>query len=128
MNYLLDTHALLWWRLEPARLSPLARATIQDGSNQLYWSAASTWECSVKASMGRLILPDPPAVFFPRVIEEEGLVALPVNHAHAAAVADLPLHHRDPFDRLLIAQAKLEGLALLSCDAIVRLYGVTVLW
>ncbi|MBI4872341.1 MAG: type II toxin-antitoxin system VapC family toxin [Candidatus Riflebacteria bacterium] len=128
MSFLLDTHALLWWLFEPARLSPLALETMKGGGNRLYWSAASTWEAAIKVGLGRLTLPGPARLFFPKILEEEGLIALPVNHGHAAAVADLPPHHRDPFDRLLVAQAQFEELALLSADPSLRLYDVKVVW
>jgi PIN domain nuclease of toxin-antitoxin system len=128
VKYLLDTHTLLWWLFEQSRLSPRADAVLRGGANTLLWSAVGTWECAIKARAGKLKLPYPVSEFFPRVIAEEALVALPVTHAHAAAVADLPDHHRDPFDRLLVAQAMIEGAVLVSCDPSIRLYGVEVVW
>lgn len=128
MRYLIDTHVLLWWLFEAERLSQQARETIQDRKNQLVWSAASTWEASIKASLGKLKLPGPAREFIPKIIEEEGLIPLSIHHAHAAAVQDLPHHHGDPFDRLLIAQAQLEEVPILSGDRALRLYDVPVHW
>ncbi len=124
MRLLLDTQVLLWWRRDDARLGADARALFAAGQHELLWSAASSLEIAIKASIGRLRVPRAVSAWLPAVIDEEGLTPLPVLHKHAHAVADLPLHHRDPFDRLVVAQAIVEGVALLTSDAILKRYPV----
>ena len=119
-GYLLDTHVLLWWLAEPERLSAEARAVIADGSNALRFSAAGAWEMAIKKSLGRLDYPGNLA----EVLAANRIEPLPVTVADALAVADLPLHHRDPFDRMQIAQARLEGLAIITRDPEFDAYGV----
>lgn len=125
-GYLLDTHVLLWWLGDSARLSPRVRDVLADGTQRLVWSAASTWELAIKFKLGKLSLPDPLETMIPRVLAEQGLSSLPVEQSHAARVAGLPFHHRDPFDRLLISQAQLEALTLLSVDSGLRCGGCMV--
>jgi PIN domain nuclease of toxin-antitoxin system len=128
VRFLLDTHVLLWALADDPRLSGKARALIQEDANTLLWSAASTWELAIKAGLKRIHFREPLAAYLPRTLESEGIESLPVTTAHAAAVESLPRHHADPFDRLLIAQTKVEGVALLSADRIMRRYGVEVVW
>lgn len=125
MNLLLDTHVFLWWILDDPRLRPTSRELIGDASN-VYWSAASSWEVSIKYALGRLPLPAPPERFLPAELKKNRILSLPVLDAHGFRAGALPLLHRDPFDRLLVAQAQLESLILLSDDASVRLYDVSV--
>jgi len=127
MRALLDTHALLWWLVDSDRLSTRAREVI-GGDAELHWSAASSWEVAIKTALGRIELPEPPRSLIPRVLREQAIRPIDVTQAHALAVADLPLHHRDPFDRMLVAQASLEKLVILSADKIFLEYGVDVLW
>jgi PIN domain nuclease of toxin-antitoxin system len=101
---------------EPEKLGPQARALIEDTGNELLFSAASVWEIAIKVGTGKLQLPEPASTYVPSRMQSSGVSALAVSHAHAAAVADLPRHHRDPFDRLLIAQAMSEGVPILSSD------------
>ena len=115
---LLDTHLLLWMLGAPGRLSKAARARIDE--SDVLVSAASIWEISIKASLGKLEA-DAKAVL--RAVEPAGFTLLPITGEHAATVADLPAHHRDPFDRLLIAQAIVEGTSLLTNDATLLAYG-----
>ncbi|MBK7404598.1 MAG: type II toxin-antitoxin system VapC family toxin [Phycisphaerales bacterium] len=119
-GYLLDTHVLLWWLAEPERLSAEATRVIADGANTLYFSAAGAWEMAIKKTLGRLDYPGN----LPEVLAENRIDPLPITPAHALAVADLPLHHRDPFDRIQVAQARLEGLAIITRDAEFDAYGV----
>jgi PIN domain nuclease of toxin-antitoxin system len=122
---LLDTHALLWWACGAPRLSRRARQAIGDDTNVVFVSAASAWEIAIKQSLGRL----PAARADPfEALRRTGLAELPVTVEHARATRSLPLLHRDPFDRMLVAQAQLEGLSLVSRDPAVRRYQVTVLW
>ncbi|MGA9519884.1 MAG: type II toxin-antitoxin system VapC family toxin [Myxococcaceae bacterium] len=128
MNLLLDTHTFIWWIADSPKLSSVARELIGNGGNRLYWSAASTWEASIKYVLGRLVLSEPPAKFFPEQLKINRVESLPITDAHAIEAATLPPHHSDPFDRMLISQARIEGLALVSIDPDMRKYGVDVLW
>ncbi len=125
MSYLLDTHILLWAAAGSDRLTSAARRLIGDPANTLVFSAASLWEIAIKSGLGR----DDVQVDAKRLrtgLRDNGYVELPVTGAHAAAVAELPPLHRDPFDRLLIAQARIEGLELVTADRIVAQYGGSI--
>ena len=112
----------------PGRLSARSQTLLVDPENQLFLSSASAWEIAIKYSIGKLPLPLPPADYVPSRMETSGTSALPVLHAHALHVATLPLHHGDPFDRLLIAQARLEDLSILTADRQFADYEVEILW
>ena len=122
MRYLLDTHALLWVRSVPNRLSPAARAVLESGDNLIHISMASLWECAIKSSIGKLVVPDD----FYRIVTDDYEV-LHIELAHVEAYAKLPMHHRDPFDRLLVVQAQLAGLVLMTRDRNIAKYDVPVL-
>jgi PIN domain nuclease of toxin-antitoxin system len=124
VRLLLDTHTLLWWLGASRRLGRTARALIASPDSTVWVSAATAWEIAIKTALGRLDLGEPPEVCLPREIERGGFRPLPVGLAHALAVRALPPHHSDPFDRLLIAQAGLEGLTLVTADASIPRYGV----
>ena len=94
----------------------------------MYWSAASSWEVAIKTGLGRLDLPEPPRSLIPKVLREQAIRPIDVTQAHALTTADLPPVHRDPFDRLLVAQAKLEKLVIVSADEIFVEYGAEVVW
>ena len=126
MTVLLDTQAFLWWIGDDERLTRKARAAIAGSECRL--SVASCWEIAIKASLGRLDVPRPLERFIQQQIEINGFHLLPVSLEHTAAVADLPFHHRDPFDRLLAAQAAYEEMAIVSSDAVFGKYGVKRLW
>lgn len=128
MKYLLDTAVWLWSLAEPERLNPKARQLIAEGREELYLSAASSWEISIKSALGKLPLPSPPARLVPESLAAQGIRPLPITHTHALGVSELPLHHKDPFDRLLIAQAQAEGMAILTADRSFGRYGVEVFW
>ena len=128
MRALLDTHAFLWWNMDHHALSPKARAVIADASNEIFFSAASAWEIAIKASRGRLSLPDPPDAYISDRLTRHGFVVMPVLVSHATHVFELPDHHRDPFDRLLVAQAKVENLSVLSGDRALASYGIDLVW
>jgi PIN domain nuclease of toxin-antitoxin system len=128
MKVLLDTHTFLWWNTEDPRLSTRARQVISDGNNEVFLSAASVWEMAIKAARGRLILPEPPAQYVPSRMGLYRFQPLPVQISHAAHVHDLPPHHNDPFDRLLIAQSQLESLPILTVDADFNRYDVEIIW
>jgi PIN domain nuclease of toxin-antitoxin system len=120
---LLDTHALLWWLEDPSRLSKTTAEQIRDPDTQVFVSAASVWEISIKASIGRLRTP----ANLTQTLESDHLQTLDITVPHALAVADLPRHHNDPFDRMLIAQARLEGLVLVTNDQRIAQYDVRVM-
>lgn len=126
MNLLLDTHVWLWTLVSPERLGPGPAELIEDTGTRLFLSAASSWEIAIKYRLGRLPLPEPPEQFIPPRLIRDGIAPLPVHHHHACRVADLPLHHRDPFDRLLVAQAQIEGMTLLTADRSLLPYAIEV--
>ena len=125
MRVLLDTHVVLWAASEPERLGD-ARPLIEDAGNELLVSAASSWEIAIKYGLGRLPLPTGPEHYVPRLLRALGATPLSVDHAHALAVARLPPHHRDPFDRILVAQAHLLRVPIVSSDPMIRRYEVDV--
>jgi PIN domain nuclease of toxin-antitoxin system len=115
---LLDTHVFLWWCADDRRLGEAEREAIRDATNEVWLSTASVWEMAIKQSLGRLQLPEPPSA----VVARLGIGRLPISFEHAEATVRLPPIHGDPFDRLLIAQAKLEGVTLVTTDPFVRSY------
>jgi PIN domain nuclease of toxin-antitoxin system len=121
VRLLLDTHVFLWLQTEPERLGGHL-TLVEDRANTLLLSAASSWEIAIKFGLGRLPLPEPPDRYVPTRMRAIGAEALPIEHSHALAVAALPALHRDPFDRLLIAQAEATGAALLTADPAVAQY------
>ncbi len=128
MNYLLDTSVFLWALAEPSRLNRRARELLSREQGELFLSAASSWEISIKHALGRLELPEPPATCIPLWLQKWGLRPLDITHLHALAIGELPSHHEDPFDRILIAQAKLEQMVILTADRMFRKYPVEVFW
>lgn len=128
MKLLVDTHAFLWAVAEPSRLSERARSAILDASSDLYFSAASGYEIAVKAAKGHLLLPEVPGRFLATRLPMLGMAELAISVRHAMAAAALPPIHADPWDRLLVAQAQLEGLAVLTSDRQVRRYDVETIW
>ena len=128
MRLLLDTHCWLWLVGEPSRLSEPSRQLLRDAESELYLSAASAWEIAIKFALGRLRLPRPPSVLMAEWMAEDRVGALPILHAHALRAGELPAHHGDPFDRLLVAQAQIEGLTLLTADRALGQYDVEVQW
>ena len=127
MRILLDTQVWLWMLAAPERLSEPNRALVVAADNELLLSAASAWEIAIKYALGRLRLPEAPGELIPRLMTRTGITPLPVHHRHALHVATLPPLHRDPFDRLLIAQAQLEKLPILTADKSFALYDVETL-
>jgi PIN domain nuclease of toxin-antitoxin system len=121
---LVDTHALLWWLTDDAALSPAAREALADPAREPLVSTASLWEIAIKRSLGKLAVPDD----LPDRVVDEGFAWLPVDASHAWRVRDLPVHHRDPFDRLIVAQALVEGVPVLTADSRFGGYGVDVRW
>ena len=128
MRLLLDTHAFLWAIAEPSRLPQGVRRQLEDSQNEAWVSIASIWEIAIKTGLCPLRLPADLGSFLARQLTAARLRLLPIGLEHAVAVRDLPLHHRDPFDRLLIAQSRIERLPLVSHDARIKAYEVEVLW
>ena len=128
MKILLDTQIFLWSLTEPKRLGKKTRSLLKSKENQLYLSAASSWEISIKASLGKLPLPETPDKYISSRIASLKIVPLDIKHYHTFAVYQLPLHHRDPFDRILIATATVENFYLMSADEKFNYYNVNLLW
>ncbi len=122
-GYLIDTHILIWWLEGSDKLSSKARDIIKSGNNAIYFSSGAIWEMVIKQSLGRLDMPDN----LDEVLRSDNIEVLPITAAHALAVGSLPHHHRDPFDRIQIAQAQHEGLVLISRDEEFQKYGVRLL-
>ncbi len=128
MKVLLDAHALLWFLAGSSQLSAKALACIQDASNTIFVSPATLWEIGIKDSLGKLTLPMPFEQLFPARLDASSILILPILVPHLHEHRRLPFHHNDPFDRLVIAQALVEDLTLVSCDSEFATYGVKLLW
>jgi len=128
VRVLLDTHAFLWLVTDDPKLSERAKSIFLDSGNEMLCSAVIGFEISVKFSLGKLQLVEPPREFIDKRMRNNALTELPVTLAHTYRVAHLPFHHRDPFDRLLVAQALEEDVALLSADQILSQYGIRRIW
>jgi PIN domain nuclease of toxin-antitoxin system len=128
MNVLLDTQALLWFLLDDSRLSGSARERVVSTSTLIFVSPASLWEIAIKISLGKYTLPEPFLSFWERQMEINDFTFLPISIAQTAMIVSLPFHHRDPFDRLIIAQALVEGIPVVSSDSIFDRYGVERIW
>jgi PIN domain nuclease of toxin-antitoxin system len=128
VRLLLDTHVWLWLQAAPGRIDADVLDLLQDLDNELFLSAASAWEIAIKHDLGRLPLPEPPTTYVPDRMRRSGVRPLPISHAHALGVGRLPRLHRDPFDRLLVAQAQLEALDLVTVDRTFDGYDVPVRW
>lgn len=128
MILLLDTHAFLWYSQGDSRLSATAKALLEDPSHRKLLSAASCWEIAIKAGLGKLKLGEPSSSYIPAAMAKGGIELLPITVAHATAVESLPMHHRDPFDRLIVAQAIAEDIPLISADTPLDQYTVRRLW
>ncbi len=127
-SLLLDAHTMLWFFWDDPQLSARAKALIEDANNRKLVSVASCWEIAIKVGLGKLDLGEPSRSFLPREIARNNFELLPISLAHATMVEGLVAHHRDPFDRLLVAQAMTEGLPLVSADGIFDQYGISRVW
>ena len=127
MRILLDTQCWLWMSLAPDRFSSSARRLLEDRQHVLYLSAASAWEIAIKHGLGKLRLPEPPVSYVPARVAALGVLSLPIDNQHALHVASLPPHHRDPFDRMLVAQAQIEELPIMTADPVFSAYDVTAI-
>jgi PIN domain nuclease of toxin-antitoxin system len=128
MKLLLDTHVFLWWDEASPRLSRRAHKLIADPENTLYLSVVSAWEMILKVGTGKLIFPSAAAVYIPARLAHYRFEVLPLGLGHVLAAETLPTHHRDPFDRMLVAQAEVERLPILTHDPQIRKYNVETVW
>jgi PIN domain nuclease of toxin-antitoxin system len=128
MKYLLDTMVWLWSVGPSDRIGPAGLEILRSGSNQIYLSAASSWEIAIKVKSGKSKLPEAPGPYVRSRLTKQGIHSLSITQDHTLRVYDLPLHHADPFDRLIIAQAIDEGMTILTSDRIFAKYSVEVLW
>lgn len=128
MRLLLDTHVFLWWIEGAPELSKRAQQAIANPKNECLLSLASCWELAIKLSLGKLRLATPIERLIPQQLAANGFRQMEIEFRHVARVATMPFHHRDPFDRLLAAQALEEGLAIVSADAVFQRYGVKKIW
>ena len=128
MTWLLDTHVVLWWLAGDTRLSPRASEILSEPTNRLLWSLASSHEIAVKIAVGKLAFDRSLTEFYAALRTEVGLEWLPISHAHCVSLAELPLHHRDPFDRMLVAQARVENAVLVTADSKLAAYDVAIDW
>jgi PIN domain nuclease of toxin-antitoxin system len=128
LKLLLDTQCLLWWFTEPERLNAAAVAQIIAEDNELFFSVASAWEIAIKVGIGKLPLPEPVDIYVASRMRLLGAKSLDISLPHACKVATLPLLHRDPFDRILLAQAQIEQMTLVTADEILTQYNIDLLW
>ena len=128
MRALLDTHAFLWWVIDSPELSQSARSVMGDSTNELYLSAASGWEIAIKIKLGRLEIAGDPEKLIPEQMVLNAISGLPVQMSHAIHVFQLPYLHRDPFDRILIAQARVEEIPIITRDSAISQYDVETIW
>ena len=128
MRLLLDTHAFLWWIVDDNRLSSKALQLISNGGNEVFFSTVSAWEIVVKTGLGRVELPEPVERFLPAQLHANGFQVLPIHLSHALGVGDLPEVHKDPFDRMLVSQAVIERMTIVSGDRQLHGYPVAIEW
>jgi PIN domain nuclease of toxin-antitoxin system len=128
MRALLDAHALLWWGADEQRLSASARTVLADGANELYVSVASIWEIAIKSSKGDLSLPGEVGAFIDDRLRRNRWLPLPIDQRHVIRAAALPRIHRDPFDRMLVAQSQIEEMPIVTIDPAITRYDVETIW
>jgi PIN domain nuclease of toxin-antitoxin system len=128
MNYLLDTHVFLWWITGASGLSAAAQQTLSQAAGRVLVSVVSLWEMAIKIKLGKLKMPEPFETYVLRQLQKNRMEILPIHAPHVFETLQLPPHHRDPFDRLIVAQARREDLLLISGDEALRAYDVKILW
>jgi PIN domain nuclease of toxin-antitoxin system len=128
MKLLVDTHAFLWYLTADPRLRASAQTLMADPANQLFLSRASLWEIGIKVSVGKLTLPAPYLTLIPQKLQQLGMQILEIQHHHIGAVIGLPFHHKDPFDRMMVAQSMVEQMPILSVDPGFDLYSIQRVW
>jgi PIN domain nuclease of toxin-antitoxin system len=128
MKCLLDTSVFLWGLAAEHKLNQRAKGILTSPETELYFSAASSWEIAIKFALGSLILPGAPSVFLPQAMRSWAIRSLDITHGHALRAGELPTHHRDPFDRMLIAQAMAEEMTLLTADRVFQKYKIDIIY
>ena len=128
MKFLLDTNVFLWALAEEYKLNPAAQEILKSSTSELYFSAVGSWEIAIKFALGSLPLPKAPSEYIPHALRAWALRALDITHEHALRAGELPVHHRDPFDRMLIAQALSEQMTLLTADRVFQKYKVDLIF
>lgn len=128
MKLLLDTSCWLWWFINPEKLNDDAKKLINNEKNQLFLSAASIWEIGIKVGTGKLTLPSPPSEYIPSRMNLMGISCLDIKGIHAISASALPLHHKDPFDRMIIAQSQIEKYPILTSDLTFKKYDAKIIW
>jgi PIN domain nuclease of toxin-antitoxin system len=128
MKFLLDTNVFLWGLAEEHKLNSSAQEILESSLSELYFSAAGSWEIAIKFALGSLPLPKPPSEYIPYALRVWAVRALEITHEHALCAGELPIHHRDPFDRMLIAQAISEQMTLLTTDRVLQKYKVDLIF
>ena len=128
MKVLLDTHTFLWWVDDSPRLSNSVKEVIANPENTIFFSVVSAWEIVIKQGIGKLALPEPAEMYIPSRLKSNRFSVLTINLSHILQIASLPSLHKDPFDRLLIAQSQIESFPILSVDQLVSQYPVSVIW
>lgn len=128
MRLLIDSHALIWYVDQHQQLGPASHAAMSDPSNELLLSAGSIWEIAIKIGLGKLVLTQPFLLWMSQALNDLGITVLPITVEYADAQASLPKHHSDPFDRLIVAQALIEKVSIVSADTRMDAYGITRLW
>jgi PIN domain nuclease of toxin-antitoxin system len=128
MNALLDTHVFLWWINDNPRLPVYIRSIIADSKNELFFSAACCWEIAIKYRLGRIKLPQKPDIFIIDQLAKNAVRSLPIHASHALYECNLPNLHRDPFDRIIVSQSKIEKMPVITGDPLIKQYKVSVIW
>lgn len=128
MRFLLDTHAFLWWITDDIQMPAQVREIISDEGNELFLSVASCWEIAIKAQLGKLQIAENPETYIPDQMQRNAIQGLPIQTSHALHVFNLPYHHRDPFDRMLVSQAQLENLPIITSDSLIAQYNIQTIW
>lgn len=128
MKLLLDTHAFLWWVADDPQLSATAKNMIANSNNTIYFSVASAWEIIIKVGTGKLVLPENPEIYIPSRLISNQLETLPIFISHVLKINSLANFHKDPFDRLLIAQSLVENIPIITIDRLITQYPVKIIW
>jgi PIN domain nuclease of toxin-antitoxin system len=128
MNLLLDTHTFLWWIADDKRLSDIAKNYIENQENEIYFSAASAWEILIKTQLSKLQLPGAPESFVSEQLSRNNFKTLSIRVSHALQLSSMPALHRDPFDRILVAQSMVEHLPILTADSLIAQYQIETIW
>ena len=128
MKYLLDTMVWIWSVGLTENIGEEGQKILADASSEVYLSTASSWELAIKTQLGKYVLPEPPPTYVPKRLAEQRILSLPISQTHSLKVYDLPLFHRDPFDRLIIAQALVEEMTILTSDRDFAKYSTPIIW